>query len=192
VLASASPARVRLLTDAGVSFIADPAAIDEGRVKDRVRADGDTAEDAALALAEAKALAVAERHPAALVLGADQMLVCDGRWFDKPAGRAGAVEHLKALRGRTHTLISAVAAVEGGRVVWRTAGAAHLTMRVFDDAYIETYLDQCGAAVLRSVGAYHLEGLGAQLFERVDGDFFTVLGLPLLDVLAFLRGRNLL
>lgn len=143
-------------------------------------------------MAEAKALAVAARHPGATVLGADQLLACDGVWFDKPADRAGAAATLRRLGGRTHKLISAVVAVRGGAVAWRHAATAQLTMRALDDDAIDAYLDACGAAVLGAVGAYHLEGRGAQLFSRIEGDYFTILGLPLLPVLAFLRAENLL
>lgn len=173
-------------------FVVDPASVDEDALKTEARRTGLTATDTALTLAEAKAVAVAARHAGSTVLGADQMLACDGVWFDKPADRAGAARQLKALRGHTHKLISAVVAVRDGSVVWRFAAAAHLTMRAFDDDFLDAYLDACGDAVLGSVGAYQLEGRGAQLFDRVEGDYFTVLGLPLLDVLAFLRRANLL
>lgn len=173
-------------------FAVDPAGVDEAALKAALAAAGTRSCDAALALAEAKAQNVAGRHLGATVLGADQLLACDGVWYDKPAGRADAAATLRRLRGRTHKLISAAAAVRQGRVVWRHVATAQLTMRAFDDAFIERYLDACGDGVLGAVGAYHLEGRGAQLFERIEGDYFTVLGLPLLPVLAFLRGENLL
>lgn len=192
VLASASTARARLLENAGVPFTIDPAHVDEDAIKTQARGEGLTATDTALALSDAKALAVSAGQPNRWVLGADQMLACDGVWYDKPSGRAGAARQLMALRGRTHKLISAVSVATDGAVVWRLARAAHLTMRRFDNRFLETYLDACGETVLGSVGAYHLEGRGAQLFDHIDGDYFTILGLPLLDVLAFLRTRNLL
>ena len=127
------------------------------------------------------------RHPGALVIGADQMLDCEGVWFDKPTGRDGAREQLKALRGRTHRLVSCAVIVRDGERIWHQIDRARLTMRNFSDAFLDEYLDSAGDDVLHSVGAYQLEGLGAQLFHRVDGDFFTILGLPLLPVLGFLR-----
>lgn len=191
-LASASATRVHLLEAAGVSVVAEPAAVDEEEIKSAFHADKASAADCAAALAEAKATRVSTRHPAALVIGADQMLDCNGVWFDKPADLAHARAHLLALRGRRHSLITAVAVLRGGAVLWHTVERAELTMRGFSDAFLQHYLAAAGADVLHSVGAYRLEGLGAQLFERVDGDFFTILGLPLLPLLDFLRGHGAL
>jgi septum formation protein len=126
------------------------------------------------------------------VLGADQMLDCAGAWFDKPDSRAAARTQLQSLRGKTHRLTSAAVLAQDGQRVWHHAAAAKLTMRAFTDAFLEGYLDQAGEAVLSSVGAYQLEGLGAQMFRKIDGDFFTILGLPLLPVLDILRERNML
>ena len=130
-----------------------------------------------------------DRRPDDLVIGADQILECDGIWFDKPADRAAAAETLKRLRGRTHRLVSAISVLGGGRgAPWRHRGEARLTMRSFSDRFLARYLDAVGDEVTTSVGAYRLEGRGAQLFTRIEGDYFTVLGLPLLPLLAFLRG----
>lgn len=180
-----------MLERAGVAVTCDPADVDEDAVKAAGRAAGCSVEQVAERLAEAKASAVAVRHPGALVLGADQMLECEGRWFDKPAGRDGAADQLRRLRGRTHRLVSAAAVARDGVVVWRGIDDARLTMRAFTDGFLDGYLQACGDGVLSSVGAYHLEGLGAQLFERVEGDFFTILGLPLLPLLGFLRERGI-
>jgi septum formation protein len=184
VLASASAVRRRLLEEAGVTVAVEAAAVDEDAVKQAVRAETDNPARVAEALAELKATRVSARHPGAIVLGCDQMLDCDGRWFDKPADAGEAREHLAFLRGRTHRLTSAVAAVRDGRLLWHHTEAARLTMRTFSDAFLDDYV---ATAPLCSVGAYQLEGLGAQLFMLVEGDFFTVLGLPLLAVLDFLR-----
>lgn len=169
--------------------VRDPADIDESAVKETTAGE---VESVALRLAEAKALAVCGRHPGAFVVGADQILELDGRRFDKPADRAEAARHLRALRGRTHRLISAVATARDGVVLWRHVDTARLTMRAFDDAFLERYLDAAGDAIFGCVGAYRLEGVGAQLFETVDGAYFTVLGLPLLPLLEHLRHEAIL
>jgi septum formation protein len=189
ILASASAARRRLLEEAGVAVAVEAAAaaVDETAVKLAVRAETNPPARAAEALAELKAMRVSARHPGAMVLGCDQMLDCDGRWFDKPSDLAEARAHLLALKGRRHRLTSAVAAVRDGRLLWHHTEVATLTMRNFSDAFLDGYLAAAGEAALGSVGAYQLEGLGAQLFVMVEGDFFTVLGLPLLAVLDFLR-----
>jgi septum formation protein len=187
VLASASPARARLLAAAGVEIAVDPAAIDEAQIKAVSRDTGRDAGACALLLAEAKAKAVAVRHPAALVLGADQMLDCDGHWFDKPRNTADARAQLAALNGRQHALITAAAIVRDGRVLWRVVERALLTLRRCSEAFLDHYIARMGERVLATVGGYELEGLGAQLMEKVEGDYFTILGLPLLPLLAFLR-----
>lgn len=192
ILASGSKARAAMLEGAGVGVARDPADVDEGALKAACRARGATVAETAEALAEAKARHVAQRHPGAFVLGADQMLECEGDWFDKPADRDGARAQLRRLRGRTHRLVSAAVIVRDGARLWNHTDSAVLSMRPFSDAFLERYLDACGEVVLHSVGAYHLEGLGAQLFDRVDGDFFTILGLPLLPVLRFLRDHGIL
>jgi len=192
VLASSSAVRADLLRNAGVEVTVDPARVDEAAVKAALLAEGAPPRDVADKLAELKALRIGARHEAALVLGADQVLVHRGEILDKPASLAEAREHLQRLRGDRHELLSAAVIVSQGSPVWRHVGAARLTMRPFSDGFLDRYLDEIGHAALTSVGAYQLEGQGAQLFARVEGDYFTVLGLPLLEVLGFLRARGVL
>ncbi len=187
VLASASRSRLELLRRAGLHLRAEPARIDESEVKASLRAEQADAAAAAETLAELKASKVSLRAPGALVIGADQILDCEGRWFDKPPDRAAAVAHLRALGGKTHALATAVCVVRDGVRIWHHREAPRLTMRPLDGVYIESYLDAAGPAVLETVGAYRLEDLGAQLFTKVSGDYFTILGLPLLPLLGFLR-----
>ncbi len=145
------------------------------------------------ALAELKARSAGGRAPAgSLVLGADQILELDGVWLEKPADRAAARAQLASLRGRTHRLVSAVVAVKDGARIWHAVDRAELTVRPFSDAFLDAYLDRCGESVLGSVGAYRIEGEGAQLMARIRGDHFTILGLPLLPLLAFLREQGVL
>ena len=192
VLASASETRARLLRDAGVAVIQQPADVDEAAVKATHRAHGSSAEDTALALAEAKAMEVAFRHPGALSIGADQLLVSGSAWLDKPMSRERARATLQALRGQTHRLVSGVAVARDGLIEWRHVEVAMLTMRRYSDGFIDWYLDHAEASALQVVGACRLEGVGAQALERVDGDYFTVLGLPLLPLLRFLRRVDVL
>lgn len=145
-----------------------------------------------MALARAKAQAVSVRHAGGVVIGADQILDCGGVWFDKPADIEAARAHLRNLRGRSHRLVCAVAVLRDGAECWHHVESARLTMRDFSDRFLENYLRGGGAEILESVGAYRLEGSGAQLFSVVDGDYFTVLGLPLLPLLAFLREDGIL
>jgi septum formation protein len=190
VLASASASRAGMLTRAGVSFVKDVSAVDEEDVKHAMRAEGASVDDLATTLAELKARQVGRRHPGALVVGSDQVLVCEDRWFDKPVDRAAARAQLLALRGKMHMLVSAVLVMRDGERLWHHLGRARLTVRPFTEAFLDDYLDQAGDAVLGSVGAYQLEGLGAQLFSRVEGDYFTILGMPLLPLLDFLRNHG--
>jgi septum formation protein len=189
VLASKSASRAALLRGANVAFEMAGSGVDEAAAKARMA--GDTPKDVAGALAAEKALAVAARGEG-LVIGADQTLELDGRLYDKAASLAEARERLTELRGRTHQLHSAVVVAEGARVVWGETVSAALTMRGFSDAFLDGYLARNAGAALASVGCYQLEGEGVQLFERVDGDYFTILGLPMFGLLGYLRERGLL
>lgn len=187
VLASGSATRRTMLAAAGVEATLDPPAIDEGEVKTALRAEGASARQVAEALAELKARQVARRHGGRIVIGADQMLECEGAWFDKPTDRAAARAQLALLRGRSHTLISTAVAIRDGERIWHGTDRARLLMRPFSDGFLEDYLDRVGAAAFDSVGGYQVEGLGVQLFAAIEGNHFTILGLPLLPLLAFLR-----
>ena len=193
VLASGSAARARLLAAAGLTFEVEAAAVDEVAVREALMAEAVGADDAATVLADLKAHAVAERAArGAIVLGADQILDLDGRWLGKPADRESTRRQLRTLRGRRHRLASAVVAYRNGGRIWHHVGSALITMRAFSDEALEAYLDAAGETALGSVGAYHLEGMGAQLIAAVRGDHFTVQGLPMLPLLAFLRDQGVL
>ena len=192
LLASASKTRLAMLSAAGVAVTAVPSALDEETIKLRLRAAGAEVGSVAQALAQAKASAVGKTRPNALVIGADQMLVCGENWYDKPGDLGAARRQLKSLSGKTHHLLTAVVVVQGDRVLWQYLAQAALTMRSFGPDFLETYLQQAGPAILSSVGAYQLEGLGAQLFERIEGDHFTILGLPLLPLLGYLRNAGVM
>jgi septum formation protein len=185
VLASKSDIRGKILAAAGLRFEIRPAHIDERAVEANASA-GDAAA-AARVLARAKAEAVAANMPGRLVLGADQTLARGNARFSKPADRAAAAEQLRGLRGRTHELHSALALVRDGELLFGCVETARLTMRDFSDRFLDEYLDMAGGTAMASVGAYQLEGIGIHLFEKVEGDYFTILGLPLLPLLAFLR-----
>jgi septum formation protein len=190
ILASQSRARQMLLANAGIDFEAAPAHIDERAVQ---QAAG-TATPSAIAarLAREKALVISARKPGRYVVGADQTLALGERLFNKPDGRAQALEQLRALAGQSHQLHSAIAVVRDGAVRFEHVAVARMTMRPLSEPGIAAYLDQAGDTVTSSVGAYQLEGLGVHLFERIEGDHFTILGLPLLPLLAFLRREQLL
>jgi septum formation protein len=190
ILASQSRARHALLANAGIDFEAVPADIDEREIQ---QASGlSTPGDIAALLARRKALSVSLRQPDRFVVGADQTLARGARLFAKPAGRAQAAEQLRALAGGSHELHSAVAVARDGEILFEGVFIARMTMRQLGEPEIVAYLDAAGEAVTASVGAYQLEGLGVHLFERVEGDHFTILGLPLLPLLAFLRSERLL
>jgi septum formation protein len=191
ILASSSAVRAELMRNAGLAFRVEPAAIDEGEIKAAFQAERRAAADCANALAEAKAMRVARRHSGNLVIGADQLLVCEGNWFDKPGDRAAARAQLLALRGKRHELVSAVCVVRDGERLWHFVDRSTLTMRDFSDEFLEHYLDAGGAEILGSVGAYRLEGVGVQLFARIEGGHFAILGLPLLPLLDFLRDHGM-
>jgi septum formation protein len=190
ILASQSLARQVLLANAGIAFEAIPAEIDERAVE--LASGLSSPGEIAAVLAREKAVSVSLRHPGQFVVGADQTLALGERLFSKPAGRAQAASQLQALAGRTHELHSAVAVARDGETLFADAALARMTVRRLDDAAISAYLDAAGEAVTASVGAYQLEGLGIHLFECIEGDHFTILGLPLLPLLQFLRSEELL
>jgi septum formation protein len=190
ILASGSAIRAQLLRAAGLDFAVVRPPVDEEAVKAGLRAEGLSVRDQADALAEAKCMSVALRRPG-YVIGADQMLACEGEVFDKPQDRAAAAESLKKLRGRAHNLIGAMCLAKDGAIIWRHIETPRLVMRPFSDAFLEDSLDRAGEAAFASVGAYQLEGLGAQLFSKIEGDYFSILGLPLLPLLAQLREHGI-
>jgi len=192
ILASGSAARRRMLEAAGLAFEAVVPRVDEEAAKARFRAEGMAPRDQAIALAELKALSISRSiSRSAVVIGADQMLALEGEALDKPKEPGEARQHLLRLRGRTHELITAAVVAREGAVVWRHVDTPRLTMRAFSDAFLDDYLARAGADVLASVGAYQLEGLGSQLFERVEGDHFSILGLQLLPLLTVLREQGI-
>lgn len=189
VLASQSEVRRKMLEAAGIPVVVDRADLDERAIE--TASPQTDAKAAALLLAREKALAVARRRPG-VVLGADQTLALGDRRFSKPGSRAAARDQLSVLAGKTHALHSAAALAQGGTIQFETVSTARLTMRALPDAALDAYLDAAGESVTKSVGAYQLEGLGVHLFEKIDGDHFTVLGLPLLGLLAHFRNSGLL
>jgi septum formation protein len=194
VLASGSATRRTLLEAAGVAVEVRPADVDESALRDRMfEADPDVShESVALALAEEKAKSVSTGSPDALVIGADQVLSFEGKLFEKPKSVNEAREQLLSLRGRTHALHAAVALATDGKILWQNTETASLTMRAFSEAALDSYLARAGNEVLTSVGAYQIEGPAVQLFEAIDGDHTTILGLPLLPLLKELRRREVL
>ncbi|MCK1713687.1 MULTISPECIES: Maf family nucleotide pyrophosphatase [unclassified Bradyrhizobium] len=189
ILASQSGARKLLLANAGLEFKAITADIDEREIQAASKLS--SPREIALLLACEKAKAVSAHHPESYVIGADQTLALGNRLFNKPAGRAQAMMQLRELAGKSHALNSAVAVARDGKVVFEDVSVARMTMRQMSEAELEAYLDAAGDAVTTSVGAYQLESLGIHLFERIEGDHFTILGLPLLPLLAFLRHERL-
>ena len=189
ILASGSAVRARLLTNAGIRFRTETSGVDEDAVKASA-GDGVPPAEIALKLAAAKARAVSEKHRGALVIGADQMLECEGKLFDKPADMAAAAANLRQFSGRAHRLITACCLMRDGETVWESVETARLTMRDLSDEDIAAYLSAAGEDVLDSVGCYRLEGLGVQLFSDIDGDFFVILGLPLVPLVARLREQG--
>ncbi|WP_037492561.1 Maf family protein [Sneathiella glossodoripedis] len=190
ILASQSQSRRDLLKNAGLTFEAIAAKVDESEMKLSLQAAGASATDTAIALAELKALKISKDYPEHLVIGADQMLECNGVWFDKPVDMSHARAHLSSLRGKTHHLQNAVCVAKSNTIIWHFSNTASLQVRQFSEDFLDEYLETAGEGILSSVGAYQLEGLGAQLFNRVEGDFFSILGLPLLPLIDFLRGHK--
>lgn len=192
LLASGSVTRRHMLDAAGIPTDVCPAEIDERSVDDEARQNGASAMAVAALLARAKAMDVSARNPGRLVLGADQTLECGGKQFDKPANLQEGREHLRAFSGREHFLHSAAALVKDGELIVEVTTSAGLSMRTLSEAFIDVYVDAAGPRVMSSVGGYQLEGLGSQLFERISGDHFTILGLPLLPLMAHLRALGFL
>jgi septum formation protein len=192
MLASASTARRSVLEAAGLRFEAVAAAVDEATIKESAQAEGIPPNDAALMLADAKAERIARRDPEALVIGCDQLLVCEGRWFDKPVDVAAARSQLQALRGRSHVLVTAIVCHRHGGRIWQHVATPRLTMRDVSDTFLDAYLDTEAAHVTQSVGAYRIEGPGVMLFSKVDGEHAAILGVPLLALLGFLRQHGVL
>lgn len=190
ILASQSASRRAMLDAAGVDYAALPAHVDESAVKDALLAEGHGPRQIADALAELKALKISLTHPVPLVIGSDSVVAVDGRLFEKPVDRAEAARHLSLFSGRTMTLVSAVVVAEGGRPVWRHVEEARLQVRPLSETFIDTYLDEEWPAIAGCVGCFRMEGPGVQLFDRVRGDHFAILGMPLLPLLGYLRERG--
>lgn len=187
ILASGSATRQAMLTAAGVPFTAVRPLVDEDAYKQALAAEGATTLDAAITLAEVKAVQVSRKHPGALVLGADQMLECEGAWLDKATDEASVRATLTTLRGKTHRLVSGAVMILDGKRIWQAHDVATLQMRGFSDDFLDSYVTAMGEQAYGSVGAYQVEGLGVQLFTDISGAHSTILGLPLLPLLAFLR-----
>ena len=191
ILASGSASRRSLLAGAGVQAQSIKPNVDEDAAKRGMRSEGLSVSNQAMRLAEMKAVKVSSQVEG-LVIGGEQMLNLEGEAFDKPINLDGAAKHLKKLSGKTHTLETAIVIAENGEPIWRHMARPHLTVRTLSDGFIRSYIQSCGPPLLTTVGAYQLEGLGAQLFSKIEGDYFSVLGLPLLPLLDYLRIRNVL
>lgn len=192
ILASRSPFRAVLLKNAGLEFSTENADIDERAIEAPLYETGATPEDVAEVLAEAKAISVSENNPGAVVIGCDQTLSLGDEIFHKPADLEAARRQLLKFSGKTHQLNSAIVLVKDGETLWRHVSVARMTMRDLDPGFVGRYLGRVGDSALASVGAYQVEGPGIQLFERIDGDYFTIVGLPLLPLLAELRKRDII
>ena len=192
ILASQSSYRAGVLAAAGLRVEAMAAHVDEAAIKACARAEGASAGEAAMLLASLKAERIARRYPDALVIAGDQILVCGEQWFDKPVDIDEARDHLRALRGKTHTLETAVLCQRGVRRMWQHLARPRLTMRDFSDAFLEQYLAREGAVLTTTVGGYRVEGPGVQLFERIEGEHGAIMGLPMLPLLEFLRQHGVL
>jgi len=190
-LASGSASRRALLAGAGIDADSIKPNVDEDAARAAMRAEGMSVRDQAMQLAELKAIKVSARTPG-LVIGGDQMLSLENEAFDKPADLDAARDHLRKLSGKTHTLETAIVICENGTPVWRNLARPKLTVRELSDAFVDSYVERAGEALLSTVGAYQLEGLGAQLFTKIEGDYFSILGLPLLPLLDYLRTRGAL
>lgn len=190
VLASTSAVRAQLLRAAGIVFSTAPARLDETAIRDALLAESATPRDIADTLAEMKADRVARRHPDAWVIGADQVLDIDGTILGKPADQAQARAQLLSLRGRTHRLLSAVVIIADGAPVWRHVGEVRLTMRDFSDEWLDGYLERQGDSLTTTLGGYRIEQEGIRLFSRIEGDYFCILGLPMIELLTYLTLRG--
>ena len=192
ILASGSQIRYLMLKNAGLTVTVIKPNLDENSIKQAMRQEGANLVDTSISLATAKSIAISQRNHGSLVIGVDQMLEVKDIWLDKPLDLAAAKQNLQLLRGQWHSLYSAVTVARDGQSLWHHHDKARLYMRSFSDDWLDYYLQATGESVLETVGAYKLEGIGAQLFERVEGDFFTILGLPLLSLLRFLREHKVL
>jgi septum formation protein len=192
ILASASSGRRTMLENAGVAFTVEAASIDEDAVKQSLKVENAAVEHAAETLAELKARRISARHPGALVLGADSMLECEGCWYDKAVSVAEAREHLLSMRGKTHRLVTSAVLVRDEVRIWHHTAVAAMTMRIFSDAWLDGYLARIGERACASVGCYQVEGEGLQLFSRIDGDYYAIVGLPMVAVLDQLRIQGVL
>lgn len=188
-MASGSGIRAQIMDGAGLDYEVISKPVDEAAIKDSMLAEGSRLRDIADALAEAKAMRVS-RVESGFVIGADQIMVMDNQLFDKPVSIPSARDRLKLMRGKTHKLMGAVVVCQDGQAVWRHLAVTTLTVRNFSDEFLDAYIEREGESLTKSVGAYRFEGLGAQLFSNVEGDFFSILGLPLLPLLEYLRLRG--